>query len=395
MNMKTELGRRLQLLVLLTVTVTVIIYENLNERNVAVLGILVCYFLWNVWTMHQLSKSRADAAAKQERNTALIRCVTELSANKDVDQAINKLLVIVTEYFHADRTYIFELDQEQNVVNNTYEFAAEGVSKEIDNLQNVPVEIIQTWFDMFYERGTFFISDLEKEKGQEDERAYEVLKAQNINSLIAVPFKKNGVVTGFLGVDNPRLNYRDLELLASIQFFIMNRMDVRNRQEQLQYLSYRDMLTNLYNRNYYIHQMEKWRGKNLKNIGVVYIDLNGLKQINDIKGHEEGDSFIRQAAQQIVAVFPEHTYRIGGDEFLVICPDILEQQFEFLMSQLKMNTRQHHLSISCGVVWKSECEDLDALIQEADEKMYEDKKKFYEKAEHNRRRNPRRDEQVS
>lgn len=357
--------------------------------------VLLCFILWIGYLLRQLAKSRADAAAKQERNTALIRCVTELSANKDVDQAINKLLVIVTEYFHADRTYIFELDQEQNVVNNTYEFAAAGVSKEIDNLQNVPVEIIQTWFDMFYERGTFFISDLEKEKEQEDERAYEVLKTQNINSLIAVPFKKKGIVTGFLGVDNPRVNYRDLELLTSIQFFIMNRMDMRNRQEQLQYLSYRDMLTNLYNRNYYIHRMEKWRGEHLKNVGVVYIDLNGLKQTNDIKGHEEGDSFIRQAAQQIVVVFPEHTYRIGGDEFLVIYPDILEQQFEFLLSQLKMNTRQHHVSISCGAVWKTECDALDALIQEADERMYEDKKKFYEKAEHNRRRTPRSSEHAS
>lgn len=92
----------------------------------------------------------------------------------------------------------------------------------------------------------------------------------------------------------------------------MNRLEMKDRQEQLQYLSYRDLLTNLYNRNYYIRLLEKSRGRCFKNIGVVYIDLNGLKQINDEQGHEAGDSFIRRAAQQIVAVFPEHTYRIGG-----------------------------------------------------------------------------------
>lgn len=236
-----------------------------------------------------------------------------------------------------------------------------------------------------------YISDLDREK-EKEAKTYDILKAQNINSLIAVPFKKDGTVIGFFGVDNPRKYYRDFQLLSSIQFFLMNRLEMKDRQEQLQYLSYRDLLTNLYNRNYYIRLLEKSRGRCFKNIGVVYIDLNGLKQINDEQGHEAGDSFIRRAAQQIVAVFPEHTYRIGGDEFVVIYPDILQQQFEFLINQLRLNARQHHVSISCGSVWRTECMALDEMLKEADEKMYEDKKKFYEKREHDRRRDIRRSE---
>ena len=381
-------------MIIMTIIVALIMYQNVEDRNRAVLFLLLCYFLWNVWTMRQLTKSRADTVMELERSTVLIQCVTELSSHEDVDQAINNLLKIVTEYFQGDRTYIFEMDYEEKLVHNTYEYAAAGVTKEIENLRNVPIQIIQTWIDMFHERGMFYISDLDREREKEDARAYEVLKAQKINSLIAVPFKKNGVVTGFFGVDNPREHYRDFELLSSIQFFIMNRLETRSRQEQLQYLSYRDMLTNLYNRNCYIRFMEGYRGQKFENIGVVYIDLNGLKKVNDEQGHEAGDSFIRRAAQQIVAVFPEHTYRIGGDEFVVIYPGILEQQFEFLMSQLRLNARQHHVSFSCGAVWKKECDSLDALLKEADEKMYEEKKHFYEKTEHDRRREIRRSEHV-
>lgn len=381
-------------MIIMTIIVALIMYQNVEDRNRAVLFLLLCYFLWNVWTMRQLTKSRADTVMELERSTVLIQCVTELSSHEDVDQAINNLLKIVTEYFQGDRTYIFEMDYEEKLVHNTYEYAAAGVTKEIENLRDVPIQIIQTWIDMFHERGMFYISDLDREREKEDARAYEVLKAQKINSLIAVPFKKNGVVTGFFGVDNPREHYRDFELLSSIQFFIMNRLETRSRQEQLQYLSYRDMLTNLYNRNCYIRFMEGYRGQKFENIGVVYIDLNGLKKVNDEQGHEAGDSFIRRAAQQIVAVFPEHTYRIGGDEFVVIYPGILEQQFEFLMSQLRLNARQHHVSISCGAVWKKECDSLDALLKEADEKMYEEKKHFYEKTEHDRRREIRRSEHV-
>ena len=394
--MKNKTGKTAQLLlmIVMTMVVALIVYQNVEDGNKAVLFLLLCYFLWNLWTMRQLTKSRADAVMELERSTALIQCVTELSSHEDVDRAINNLLNIVTDYFKGDRTYIIEVDYEEQLVHNTYEYAAEGVSKEIDNLQNVPLQIIQTWIDMFHERGMFYISDLDREKDREDAMAYEILKAQNINSLIAVPFKKDGVVTGFFGVDNPREHYRDFELLSSIQFFIMNRLETRSRQEQLQYLSYRDMLTNLYNRNCYIRFMEGCRGQKFENIGVVYIDLNGLKKVNDEQGHEAGDSFIRRAAQQIVAVFPEHTYRIGGDEFVVIYPGILEQQFEFLMSQLRLNARQHHVSISCGSVWRSECDALDALLKEADEKMYEEKKKFYERKEHDRRRDIRKNDHM-
>lgn len=377
------------LLFLVTAAVVLFTYKNTDEKTTAVFVLLVAYLCWNLWNMNQLSKSRAKAVAELERSNVLIQCVTELSAHEDVERAINNLLKIVTEYFKGDRTYIFEIDQEEKLVHNTYEYAAEGVTKEIENLKNVPISVVQSWLDMFYQRGMFYISNLDEEKDQGDSRTYDILKAQNINSLIAVPLKKDGDITGFFGVDNPREHYRDFELLSSVQFFIMNRLETRAQQEKLQYLSYRDMLTNLYNRNCYIRLMEGYRGNLFKNIGVVYIDLNGLKQINDEQGHEAGDSFIRRAAQQIVAVFPEHTYRIGGDEFVVIYPDILEQQFEFLMNQLILNARQHHISLSCGAIWREECDSLDALLKEADEKMYEEKKRFYEKKGHDRRRNLR------
>lgn len=392
--MKSKNSEIVQLLVMsvMTMAVALSIYRNAEHGSIAVILLLWGYFGWNIWNMHQLTKSRSGMVAELERSTVLIRCVTELSSHEDMDRAINNLLKIVTGYFQGDRTYIFEVDYENQLVHNTYEHAATGVTREIDNLQDVPLQVVQSWLTMFQERGMFYISDLDRER--EKEAAYEILKAQNINSLIAVPFKKDGVVTGFFGVDNPREHYRDFQLLSSIQFFLMNRLENKSRQEQLQYLSYRDMLTNLYNRNYYISQMEKSREKCYKNIGVVYIDLNGLKQVNDEQGHEAGDSFIRRAAQQIVAVFPEHTYRIGGDEFVVIYPNILEQQFEFLMNQLHLNARQHHVSISCGSVWRSECTDLDEMLKEADEKMYEDKKKFYERKEHDQRRNIRRSDHI-
>ena len=373
-----------------------IIYEGIvqvNTNNVWVLGgadliLLMTYFIWNVHTLWELFANKTKVENELERSSTLIHCVTELSSNQDVDEAINHLLEIINQYFKSDRTYIFEIDEERQIVHNSYEYAAKGVSKEIENLNQVPIQIIASWIKKFEREGSFYISNLDLEKDREDERAYECLKAQNVNSLLAVPLIRNREIIGFIGVDNPRKNYRDFPFLSSIQFFIMNRLDTKAQQEKLQYLSYRDALTNLYNRNRYMNMLEKYgqdNGQLIRNVGVIYMDLNELKKVNDEQGHEAGDSYIRRAAQQIVAVFPEHTYRIGGDEFVVLYPGIEENEFAHFVTQLQRNAKEHQISISYGIVWKEVCNNLEELLTEADKKMYEDKKRYYSDAQYNRR----------
>ena len=231
--MKKRKGRIAQLLVMsvITLAMALSIYRNPEHESLVVLLLLWCYFGWNLWTTQQLAKSRSEAVVELERSTVLIRCVTELSSHEDMDRAINNLLKIVTEYFEGDRSYIVKVDYENQLVHNTYEYAAPGITKEIDNLQQVPLQVVQSWLDMFQKQGMFYISDLDREKKKEA-KTYDILKAQNINSLIAVPFKKDGTVIGFFGVDNPRKYYRDFQLLSSIQFFLMNRLEMKDRQEQ-------------------------------------------------------------------------------------------------------------------------------------------------------------------
>ena len=380
----------------ITAMIVCIIYEGImqiHRNHVWVLGgmaliLLITYFIWNLHTLWELFENKTKVENELERSSTLIHCVTELSANQDVDAAINHLLEIINQYFKSDRTYIFEIDEERQIVHNSYEYAAKGVSKEIENLNEVPIQIIASWIKKFEREGSFYISNLDLEKDREDERAYECLKAQNVNSLLAVPLIRNREIIGFIGVDNPRKNYRDFPFLSSVQFFIMNRLDTKAQQEKLQYLSYRDALTNLYNRNRYMNVLESYKqkkGQLIRNVGVIYMDLNELKKVNDEQGHEAGDSYIRRAAQQIVAVFPEHTYRIGGDEFVVLYPEIEEKEFEYFILQLQQNMKKHRISISYGVVWKESCTDLNKLLEEADKKMYEDKKSYYSDTRNNRR----------
>ncbi len=127
--MKTGKVRIVQMLLLIgmTVMIALLVYGNLEKKNLAVMLLLLFYFLWNIWTMHQLMKSRAVAVEELERSNLLISCVTELSGCEDVDRALNNLLELVTEYFHGDRTYIFDVDYEQKLIHNSYEYAKTGI----------------------------------------------------------------------------------------------------------------------------------------------------------------------------------------------------------------------------------------------------------------------------
>ena len=73
--------------------------------------------------------------------------------------------------------------------------------------------------------------------------------------------------------------------------------------------------------------LKKNRCKELHFVGVIYLDLNGLKEINDKMGHLAGDTLIISASYVLQEIFADNSYRIGGDEFVVIEQDVLESEF--------------------------------------------------------------------
>lgn len=167
----------------------------------------------------------------------------------DIHESIYNLLEIVNGYFNGDRSYTFDIDYDKNVINNTDEYFVEGITSQIDNLQNIPISVISEWMVNFKQNKPYYVSNLNQEKGTE---SYDVLDAQDIDRLLAVPLIKDDVVIGFLGVDNPRKHCDDATLLSSIRYFITETVYMKKQQENLEYLSYRDVLTGMYNRNKYM-----------------------------------------------------------------------------------------------------------------------------------------------
>lgn len=115
-------------------------------------------------------------------------------------------------------------------------------------------------------------------------------------------------------------------------------------------------------------------------VGVCYTDINGLKAINDAKGHEAGDKLIRDTAYLFGSIFKKKfCYRFGGDEFIAIVPEVPQEKFAEMVEKFKLKARG--VAIAVGWEWIEVSGDINKAIKNADEEMYKDKARYYKNHE--------------
>ena len=114
-------------------------------------------------------------------------------------------------------------------------------------------------------------------------------------------------------------------------------------------------------------------------MGIAFADLNGLKTVNDDEGHEAGDKLLSRAASLLKIAFGDYEiYRAGGDEFVVLCPDITEEKLAELADQLRTLTgTTSDVRFAVGTVHAAGKYDICKAMQTADERMYKDKEEYY------------------
>lgn len=153
--------------------------------------------------------------------------------------------------------------------------------------------------------------------------------------------------------------------------------EIETQRQQLHFLSYRDQLTTLFNRTKFEEDRQALRKAPIQQIGVAFLDVNGLKQLNDSQSHEAGDDYLCRAANVLLAHFPGGSYRIGGDEFVILAQGLREEDFQRRMGSLQWAMEKAHVSISAGFQWKKDCMDVDPMLKQAETEMYLQKEHYY------------------
>jgi diguanylate cyclase (GGDEF)-like protein len=160
----------------------------------------------------------------------------------------------------------------------------------------------------------------------------------------------------------------------------------KKAEAYLEFLGRHDVLTLLYNRAFYVEELNRLQRKGPLPVTIIIADLNGLKAANDQWGHDSGDALLRRAGEvfnEIIAK-PHCAARIGGDEFAVLLPATELRDGEAIVDgihKLVAINNQFYpgltLSLSMGVATSWPGERLDAVAKRADLLMFEHKRAYY------------------
>lgn len=163
------------------------------------------------------------------------------------------------------------------------------------------------------------------------------------------------------------------DIIQRIGFDITSRVEMEKALEQMGYV---DLLTGVHNRNGFTRMLGE-RHDSARPLGIAYFDINGLKGVNDMMGHAAGDRLIVRTAQHLNSRFEGMTYRIGGDEFVVVDCDRDEVSFRNAVDEVTGEMFKDGIHASVGVSFRQKDGDFRTQFDEADRLMYQEKKRYY------------------
>ncbi len=216
------------------------------------------------------------------------------------DQSLEVLLNHLGKALHGERTYIFE-QNESGGDDNTYEWVADGVKPEKENLQNVPPEVCASWYRNFRIGKHIVIEDLEAIRETEPLQ-YENLKQQSVHSLVVVPLYNGKKIIGFYGVDNPpvkSLEYAS-NMLQTAAYFIVSSLKRRDLFREL-------------------------KKKSFNVLHALSVDYLGIYQVN----FDTGECEIYRSSEQMTAdlsVNFKEGYQTAMERYISQCVMLRDQE---------------------------------------------------------------------
>lgn len=176
-----------------------------------------------------------SSAKNFEQTLSLLMTMAKTFINiplENISNEIEKALGNMGKFVNADRAYIFDYDWEKQICKNTYEWCNEGITPEIENLQELPLDIMTWWVDAHKKGKKLTIYDvyaLNKDNGLR-----KILEKQGIKSLITLPLMQSGKCVGFVGFDSVKKHHRYTQKEEEILTFfveIMENIKIRKAQE--------------------------------------------------------------------------------------------------------------------------------------------------------------------
>lgn len=311
---------------------------------------------------------------RQEAANKVISCVYAMIEAGDMDESMSRLMDVLADHYEAGLIQIF-LKQE-----NGYGYECIGRRDE-HNRPSVCRELeahVGKWLEQNHQSEVRVINEPHDILPESFELYHDMVQDQIANMAVFPIVCRKGEL-GYLVILD-RKSQNSLDLVNMLLYFVAQELNKRMDAKRLQYSIYYDALTGLLNRSSYDGYRRAYKADNVVSLGVIIIDINDLKSINDLRGTEAGDELIRQTAGIIEKQFKGSAiFRLNSNEFDIVIENISCTEFEHRFSALMsaFNSKPN-LSVSAGRVWDDREKNLDWVMKQAGELMRIDKQRYYE-----------------
>lgn len=318
--------------------------------------------------------------SKKSHFDLLNRCIKEF-CDESPDTALNRILEILGEKLQSKRISLYELKPACEYFHLTYHYGDNFDKNFTEKIKRQFFSVkTDIWKNFIANRETVIIGDETAMKAA-FKSAYDDIREAGIYSVIIVPLYSESGFLGFLCIANPSpKSFSFLRpALNTLSRFIASAIKKRNLISKLNFMCFHDNLTKALNRNAFNRDLIVF--KKFRQRGVVYADLCGLKKINDTKGHKHGDRLLLSAYTCLCRVYnPETVYRIGGDEFIILCGGGTKKEFDQKLKDLHsvLSENHHNSPVAVGSFW-DDCGRFspNRVIEKAEIDMYRNKQNIY------------------
>ncbi len=329
-----------------------------------------------------------------ELASAVLETCIKLRGASDFQAAMQEVIKDIRELCKAEQTCILLTDRYEKTTSVLcMDFAEASSVVDTGDRALTPgmpdfYEIAEKWEELIGSSNCVIAKDehdmeLVKER---DPEWYESMKASGARNIVLFPLKSQDELLGYIWAVNfdvaeaPKIK----DTLELTTFILGSEISNHLLLDRLKILSSKDMLTGVLNRNEMnnlVERLSKGEQDAGMSVGVVFVDLNGLKTINDELGHGKGDDLLRDAAKAIAEVYsPERIFRAGGDEFAVILAGVSGDELLKSIEELrKVSEKYEGVSFAIGGCVESDSSKVREALKIADMRMYEDKRDYYVK----------------
>lgn len=298
--------------------------------------------------------------------------------HNSIHNTINHILEYLIPSLGVKRLMFMQIDSSNQIIKSFFDLSDDN--KSISNIQQGEKCLFyQTMLNSFITGELVFFEDLDFFKEQMP-ITYTTYMLYKHKKLFILPILDNHNIVGFLFICDPNEEKINSiwHIAPPLGHFFSSLISAQELQNKYYSLSLYDQLTGALNRHALYDNIQNEKYDNLNSCGVIYLDIVGLKNINDSLGHQQGDQLIVKTFKNIENIFYQHQiYRIGGDEFVVICSNISNERFINKVASLKKSLLLDNCTVSLGYKFCDKNINIISLIKDTDLLMYEDKRKFY------------------